>query len=76
MDIRKWLNGPKGLKTEPKSPKLVQKKKSALDSSDEEEIVTVIKPKILAKSENKENKGTNPADFFSPSKPKKEKSVK
>merc|ERR1711892_422525 len=60
MDIRKWLNkSPKGLKTEPKSPKLVQriktkKKRSQLDSSsdddNEEQVVTkVIKPAVQSK---------------------------
>merc|ERR1712106_272496 len=60
MDIRKWLNkSPKGLKTEPKSPKLVQriktkKKRNQLDSSsdddNEEQVVTkVIKPAVQSK---------------------------
>jgi len=46
MDIRNWLNGPKGLKTKPK-PAEIKKKKHALDSSDEDEIdkVKITKPK-------------------------------
>ena len=46
MDIRNWLNGPKGLKTKPK-PAEIKKKKHALDSSDEDEVKTTIpKPKL------------------------------
>lgn len=49
MDIRNWLNGPKGLKTKPK-PAEIKKKKHALDSSDEDEVqqnkTTIPKPKL------------------------------
>jgi len=70
MDIRNWLNGPKGLKTKPK-PAEIKKKKHALDSSDEDEIdekkVKITKPKPKLKQSDVDNRQEiNPASFFSP----------
>jgi hypothetical protein len=76
MDIRGWLNGPKGLnKTTTKSPNVAKKHSKQLESdSDEEQAVT---SKKVSNKENRKKeikKEVDPKSFFTKKKtPAKEK---
>ena len=77
MDIRSWLQGPKGIKKVQKTPEVKKKKPSKMLESDSDDDTTpTVKPKA-GKSIQKENqpvKEVDPASFFASSKKVKKSS--